>query len=80
MTLDVYRGRKTTIQQQQQLVHWKKSQSCRFWIVFGYFFKFILKMVYCVYLLESPRRGDSNENTQYTFMLKKIEKYPYYAS
>ena len=28
-------------------------------------------MVYCVY---------SNKNTQYTFMLKKIEKYPFYAS
>ena len=37
-------------------------------------FFFILKMVYCVYSLESPRWGDSNENTQYTFMLKKIEK------
>ena len=30
-------------------------------------------MVYCVYTLESPQRGDSNENTQYTFILKKIE-------
>ena len=28
-------------------------------------------MVYCVYYLESPRLGDSNENIQYTFMLKK---------
>ena len=38
-------------------------------------------MVYCVYSLESPRRGDSNEKkTQDTFMLKKIEQYPYYAS
>ena len=31
-------------------------------------------MVYCVYVLESPRRGDSNENVQYTSMSKKIEK------
>ena len=36
---------------------------------------FILKMVYFVYSLElPPRGGNSNENTQYTFMLKKIEK------
>ena len=31
-------------------------------------------MVYFVYTLESPRWGDFNENTQYTIMLKKIEK------
>ena len=37
------------------------------------FFFFILKKVYCVYSLESPRCGDSNENTQQTFMLRKIE-------
>ena len=37
-------------------------------------FIFILKMVYCVYSLESPRWGDSNENTQHTFILEKIEK------
>ena len=30
-------------------------------------------MVYCVYSLESSRLGDSNENTQHTFMLKKFE-------
>ena len=34
-------------------------------------FVFKLKMVYCVFSLESPRWGDSNENTQHTFMLKK---------
>ena len=28
-------------------------------------------MAYCVYPLESPRWGDSNEHTQNTFMLKK---------
>ena len=37
-------------------------------------FFFILKMVYCVYSLESPHRGDSNENTQHTLMLNKIKK------
>ena len=31
-------------------------------------------MVYCVYSLESSHRGDSNENTQYTFMLLKIKE------
>ena len=28
-------------------------------------------MAYYVYSLESPRRGDSNENTQYTIMFKE---------
>ena len=38
-------------------------------------------MVCCVYSLESPRLGDSNENTQRNFMLKKIEKkYPFYVA
>ena len=40
---------------------------------FRVIFFFILKMVYCVYSLESPRGGDSHENTQHTFMLKKID-------
>ena len=31
-------------------------------------------IVYCVYSLESARRGDSSENTQHSFMLKKIRK------
>ena len=30
--------------------------------------------------LESPRWGDSNDNTQHTFMLKKIENNPYCAT
>ena len=30
-------------------------------------------MIYCAFLLESPRWGDSYENTQHTFMLKKSE-------
>ena len=33
-------------------------------------------MVYCMYSLEWPRWGDSNENTQHSFMLKKIKKIP----
>ena len=37
---------------------------------------FILQMVYCVYSSESPLLGDSNENTQHTFILKKIEDIP----
>ena len=37
-------------------------------------FFYILMMVYCVYLLESLRRGNSVENTQHTFMLKEIDK------
>ena len=54
----------------------------RFWVPWknptaadlGWFIFFILKMVCCVYSLESPHRGDSNENTQHTIILKKIEK------
>ena len=38
------------------------------------FYTCILKTVYCVYSLESPHWGDSNEYTQHTSMLKKIEK------
>ena len=33
--------------------------------------------VYCVFSLESPHRGDSNENTKYTiFNIKKKENNP----
>ena len=32
--------------------------------------------VYCVFSLESPHRGDSNENTKYTIFNIKKEKYP----
>ena len=31
-------------------------------------------MVYCVFSLDLPNRGDFNENTQYTFMLQKIKE------
>ena len=46
------------------------------------FFFRIGKDIVCVLIrIASLRRGDSNENTHYTFMSKKIEKiYPYYAS
>ena len=32
--------------------------------------------ILCVYSLESPHRGDSNEYTQYTIIAKKIKKNP----
>ena len=34
----------------------------------------ILKLVNFAYSLESPHRGVSNENTQHTFMFKKMKK------
>ena len=37
-------------------------------------FFFILIIVCCVFSLESPRCGDSNENTQHALMLEKLEK------
>ena len=38
-------------------------------------------MVCCLNSLESPDRGDSNEQTQHAFMLEKLEKINlYYAS
>ena len=48
--------------------------------IFSIFFN--MKVCY-VFSLESPRRGDSNENTQYTFfnIKQKITlKYPKYAA
>ena len=36
-------------------------------------------MVYCVYSLELPRLGDSNENKQHTFSYRKSKIYPYNA-
>ena len=40
--------------------------------VFSIFFHM---KVYCVFSLESPHRGDSNENTQYTIFNMKKEKH-----
>ena len=91
MTLDVYRGRKTTMQQNTVDLQWLEHR----WRVYYHWFElvleslgtnsiavdlgilgwcFILKMVFCVYSLESaPHWGDSYENTQHTFMSKKID-------
>ena len=55
----------------------RKIPGCRFRIIKGDFLFYKLEMVYCVFSLESPRRGDSNDNTQYTFILKKSKIYPY---
>ena len=37
--------------------------------IIGKFFIFYTTMVCCVYSLESPRRGDSNEYTQHAISL-----------
>ena len=38
------------------------------------FFLFYHIIVCCVYSLESPHQGDSNEYTQHTIVVYKIEK------
>ena len=38
-------------------------------------FLFYHKIVFCVYSLESPNRGDSNEYNQHTIIVKEIKKY-----
>ena len=43
-----------------------------FGIIWGDFLFYFDKVGY-VYSLESPQWGDSNENTQHTFILQKIE-------
>ena len=40
----------------------------------GIFFLFYHGIVRCVYSLESPHRGNSNEYTQHTIIVYKIEK------
>ena len=37
-------------------------------------FLFYIDKVCCVSSLESPRRGDSNENRQHTFMSEKLKE------
>ena len=70
MTLDVYRGRKTTMQQQQQQVNHSAKLGGKTELSFRFYFN---TKVYCVLSLESPNRGDSNECTKYTiFTIKKI--------
>ena len=44
-------------------------------IVFQVIFFLVLKR-YVVYSLEWPRWGNSNENTQHTFMLEKLKDFP----
>ena len=54
---------------------WKNTMAADLGL-FKLMFLYILTMVGCVYSLESPRRGDSNENTLHTFLLKNIEIIP----
>ena len=42
----------------------------------GKFFLFYHEIVCCVYSLESPHRGDSNEYTQHTIIVKERKKNP----
>ena len=42
--------------------------------IFKEIFLFYCEIVFCVYSLESPHRGDSNEYTQNTITVLKIEK------
>ena len=39
-------------------------------------FQFSYMKVYCMFTLESPHRGDSNEYTQYTIFQYEKEKHP----
>ena len=41
----------------------------------GYLFIFYMKE-YCLFLLKSPHRGESNEYIQYTILIIKKENYP----
>ena len=40
------------------------------------FFIFLHMMVYCVFSLESPHRGNSNVYTQYAIFYNKKENHP----
>ena len=45
--------------------------------IIGIHFSIFFNMkVYCVFSLESPYRGDSNENTKYTIFNIKTENHP----
>ena len=59
---------------------WKKKSWLQIWDHLVWFFFFILKTVYCMFSLESPQWGDSNENTEHTSMLLKNQRNRYYAS
>ena len=43
---------------------------------YGYFSIFIYMKVYCVFSLESPHRGDSNEYTQHIILNSKQKESP----
>ena len=60
-------------------VSWKNSVAADLGKLRLIFF-FILKMVCCLYSLVSPQWGNSNENTQNTFMLKKIDNISLFMS
>ena len=44
--------------------------------ILGIYFRFFNMKVYCVFSLESPHRGDSNEYIQYTIFNTKKENHP----
>ena len=46
------------------------------WYIKDVFSIFFNMKVYCVFSLESPQRGDSNEYTQYTISQDKNETHP----
>ena len=59
--------------QTRSWVPWNRSHSCRFVIIKDDFLFYVGNGILSV-LTRIASLGDSNENTQYTFMLKKIEK------
>ena len=57
----------------------KKSHSSRHYCIrnnLWWFSFFYIEKVYCLYSLESPQWGNSNENTQHTYMLEKLRDIP----
>ena len=54
-------------------VPWKKFHSCRFWIVYSDFLFYTENGILCV-LVRIALSRQLNENTQHTFILKKIKK------
>ena len=43
----------------------------------GIFFLFYHEIVHCVYSLESPYRGDSNEYSQHTILCRISKRFPF---
>ena len=52
------------------------NRSVRSGGIIGIYFRFFNMKVCCVFLLESPHRGDSNEYTQYTIFNIRKENHP----